>query len=91
MLQWRSKALTLPNSRLLFLQLMRTCVLFLTDEVRTERGPVWNSSSSLRSRSRSLLAPSAALIFDHQSVLSTVHCLNNPSNPVSPIQNRSKS
>merc|ERR1719347_2464596 len=36
MLQCLSKALTLANSFLLFLQLMRTWVLFLTDCVRTE-------------------------------------------------------
>jgi len=46
MLQCRSKAFTRPSSFLLFRQLMSTCVLFLTDWVRTESGPVWNSSSS---------------------------------------------
>lgn len=45
-LQWRSKALTRPSSFLLFRQLIRTCVLFLTLIIRTERGPVLNSSSS---------------------------------------------
>lgn len=42
-----SNALTLPRSFLLFLQLISTCVLFFTDCVRTDRGPVLNSSSSL--------------------------------------------
>ncbi len=41
-----SKAFTLPRSFLLFRQLMRTCVLFFTDCVRTDNGPVLNSSSS---------------------------------------------
>ena len=59
MLQCRSKAFTLPNSFLLFLkhfisktaashcvylQLIKTWVLFLTESVRTLRGPVENSS-----------------------------------------------
>lgn len=47
MLQCLSKAFTLARSFLLFLQLMRTCVLFLTDWVRTDSGPVLNSSCSL--------------------------------------------
>ena len=42
-----SNALTRPRSFLLFLQLIKTWVLFLTDCVRTESGPVLNSSSSL--------------------------------------------
>lgn len=46
MLQCLSNALTLPSSFLLFLQLISTCVLFLTDCVRTDNGPVLNSSSS---------------------------------------------
>lgn len=41
-----SNALTLPSSFLLLRQLIRTCVLFFTDWVRTESGPVLNSSSS---------------------------------------------
>lgn len=41
-----SNALTLARSFLLFLQFIRTCVLFLTDWVRTDNGPVRNSSSS---------------------------------------------
>jgi len=41
-----SNAFTLPRSFLLFLQLIRTWVLFLTDCVSTERGPVLNSSCS---------------------------------------------
>merc|ERR1719367_1705699 len=46
MLQCLSKALTLARSFLLLRQLMRTCVLFLTDWVRTDSGPVLNSSCS---------------------------------------------
>jgi len=46
MLQCRSNALTLPRSFLLFRQLMSTCVLFFTDCVNTDSGPVLNSSSS---------------------------------------------
>ena len=46
-LQWRSKAFTLPKSFLLFLQLMRTWLLFFTDCVSTDNGPVLNSSCSL--------------------------------------------
>lgn len=46
MLQWRSKALTRPNSFLLLRQLIKTCVLFFTDCVSTDNGPVLNSSSS---------------------------------------------
>lgn len=46
MLQWRSKALTRANNLRLFRQLISTWVLFLTDWVRTESGPVENSSSS---------------------------------------------
>merc|ERR1711862_255626 len=40
MLQCRSKALTLPRSFLLFRQLIKTCVLLLTDCVRTDKDPV---------------------------------------------------
>lgn len=46
MLQWRSNAFTRPNSFLLLRQLISTCVLFFTDCVRTDSGPVLNSSSS---------------------------------------------
>lgn len=46
MLQWRSKAFTRPKSFLLLRQLIKTWVLFLTDCVRTDNGPVLNSSSS---------------------------------------------
>jgi hypothetical protein len=57
-LQWRSKAFTRPSNFLLFRQLMSTWVLFLTDIVSTERGPVENSSSSVFSVSSSIgLAP----------------------------------
>ena len=55
-LQWRSKALTRPRSFLLFRQLINTWVLFLTDYVRTERGPVLNSSSSLFSNSSGVIS-----------------------------------
>ena len=51
-----SKAFTLPSSFLLFLQLMRTCVLFLTDCVRTESGPVLNSSCSLCANSSGVIS-----------------------------------
>ena len=47
MLKCRSNALTRASSLRLFRQLMRTCVFCLTDWVSTDRGPVWNSSSSL--------------------------------------------
>ncbi len=47
MLQCLSKAFTLPNSFLLFLTLIRTCVLFFTLCERTDNGPFANSSSSL--------------------------------------------
>jgi len=53
MLQCRSKALTRPKSRRLFRQLMRICVLYFTAWVRTDRGPVWNSSSPSWARSPS--------------------------------------
>lgn len=45
MLQCRSKARTRPSNFLLFRQLIRTWVLFLTLIMSTERGPVLNSSS----------------------------------------------
>ena len=53
MLKWRSKAFTRARSLRLLRQLMRTCVFCLTDWVSTERGPVWNSSSSFFFRSSS--------------------------------------
>ena len=46
----------LPKSFLLFRQLMRTCVLFLTDVVTTDKGPVLNSSSSRRSNSSGVIS-----------------------------------
>lgn len=46
MLQCLSNAFTRPNNFLLFRQLMSTCVLFFTDCVKTDNGPVLNSSSS---------------------------------------------
>lgn len=51
MLQCRSNALTRPSSFLLLRQLIKTCVLFLTDWVSTDNGPVLNSSSSWRANS----------------------------------------
>lgn len=51
MLQCRSNALTRPSSFLLLRQLINTCVLFLTDCVSTDSGPVLNSSSSWRANS----------------------------------------
>ena len=56
MLQCLSKAFTLPNSFLLFRQLINTCVLFLTDCVKTESGPVLNSSSSLFDNSSGVIS-----------------------------------
>lgn len=56
MLQCLSKAFTRPNSFLLFLQFINTWVLFLTDCVRTERGPVLNSSSSLFANSSGVIS-----------------------------------
>jgi len=47
MLQCLSNAFTLHSNFLLFLQLINTCVLFLTLCVSTDNGPVLNSSSSL--------------------------------------------
>ena len=47
---------SLPKSFLLFRQLMRTCVLFLTDVVTTDKGPVLNSSSSRRSNSSGVIS-----------------------------------
>ena len=46
MLQCLSKAFTRPNNFLLLRQLIKTCVLFLTEDIRTDNGPVLNSSSS---------------------------------------------
>merc|ERR550532_2658870 len=62
MLQCRSKAFTLPRSFLLFRQLIKTCVLFLTDCVRTDNGPVLNSSSSRRSSSSGVISDLALFI-----------------------------
>merc|ERR550532_1986101 len=62
MLQCRSKALTLPRSFLLFRQLIKTCVLFLTDCVRTDKGPVLNSSSSRLSSSSGVISDLALFI-----------------------------
>jgi len=46
MLQCLSKAFTLASNLRLFLQFISTWVLFFTDSVRTDSGPVWNSSFS---------------------------------------------
>merc|ERR1719351_416218 len=62
MLQCLSKALTLPKSFLLFRQLIKTCVLFLTDCVKTLSGPVLNSSSSRRSSSSGVISDLALFI-----------------------------
>lgn len=51
-----SKAFTLPKIFLLFLQLIKTWVLFLTDWVRTDNGPVLNSSCSLRASSSGVIS-----------------------------------
>merc|ERR1719192_1974921 len=56
MLQCLSNAFTLPNNFLLFLQLMRTWVLFFTLSVSALRGPVWNSSCSLASLSSGVIS-----------------------------------
>ena len=45
-LQWRSNAFTRPSSLRLLRQLINTWVLFFTDCVNTDNGPVLNSSSS---------------------------------------------
>ena len=45
-LQCLSNAFTRPNNFLLFRQLINTCVLFFTDVINTDNGPVLNSSSS---------------------------------------------
>lgn len=55
MLQWRSKAFMRPKSFLLLRQLINTCVLFLIDFVRIERGPVLNSSFSRACRSSAVI------------------------------------
>jgi len=55
-LQCRSNAFTRPSSFLLFRQLIRTCVLFRTDSVKIERGPVLNSSSSSRESSSGVIS-----------------------------------
>lgn len=46
MLQCRSNAFTRASSFLLLRQLMRIWVLFFTESVSTDSGPVWNSSFS---------------------------------------------
>lgn len=51
-----SKAFTLPSSFLLLRQLISTWVLFLTDWVSTDKGPVWNSSSSRFANSSGLIS-----------------------------------
>lgn len=56
MLQCRSNALTLASNFRLFRQLIRTWVLFLTDAVRMDKGPVVNSSSSLFANSSGVIS-----------------------------------
>lgn len=55
-LKYRSNAFTRPRSFLLLRQLMRTWVLFLTDCVRTESGPVLNSSCSFWANSSGVIS-----------------------------------
>ena len=55
-LQCLSNALTRPKSFLLLRQLIRTWVLFLTDCVRTDSGPVLNSSSSRLANSSGVIS-----------------------------------
>merc|ERR1719493_25983 len=62
MLQCLSNAFTRPKSFLLFLQLMSTCVLFLTLSVRTLNGPVLNSSCSLASLSSGVMSTLDAIM-----------------------------
>merc|ERR1719458_453152 len=61
MLQCLSKAFTRPSSFLLFLQLIRTWVLFFTESVRTLRGPVENSSCSFASLSSGVMSALLAI------------------------------
>ena len=63
MLQCLSKAFTRPSNFLLFLQLMRTWVLFFTLSVSTLKGPVWNSSCSLASLSSGVSSEPLEAIF----------------------------
>lgn len=56
MLQCLSNAFTLASSFLLFRQLIRTWVLFFTDCVKTDRGPVLNSSCSLWASSSGVIS-----------------------------------
>ena len=51
-----SKALTRPNSFLLLRQLINTWVLFLTDWVKTDKGPVLNSSCSFCASSSGVIS-----------------------------------
>ena len=86
MLQCLSKALTRPKSFLLFLQLMRTWVLFLTDWVRTDRGPVLNSSSSRLSSSSGVISDFGLFIRADAMVeiLPNLERFSNFSNPAFP-------
>lgn len=56
MLQCLSNAFTLASSFLLFRQLIRTWVLFFTDCVKTDKGPVLNSSCSLWASSSGVIS-----------------------------------
>lgn len=71
MLQCRSNARTLASSFLLFLQLIRTCVLALTLDVSTDSGPERNAESS------SLVVPGSLSI-------ATVRFFGQPSVPTLP-------
>ena len=52
MLQCLSKAFTRPNNFLLFRQFINTCEFVLTLSANTDKGPLFNSSSSFFSYSR---------------------------------------
>ena len=73
MLQCLSNAFTLPSSFLLFLQLMRTWVLFFTLSVRTLRGPVWNSSCSLASLSSGVMSDFEAIMLEYRSEIPQIY------------------
>merc|ERR1712243_236770 len=90
-LQCLSKALTLPRSFLLLRQLIKTCVLFFTDWVRTESGPVLNSSSRLANSSGVIsdlgLLATTAIIIDQMMNDENFEKLNNFGNK-SPVPNK---
>ena len=71
-----SNAFTRPSNFLLFLQLMRTCVLFLTDCVNTLSGPVLNSSCSLWANSSGVISLFGLFIVDLEFVNKWINCEN---------------